>query len=88
MVGAEAEAVGHAAAHPGQRLKRLRRGANEDRRPELLAAGHRPRHAVLALDRRAAVDADDDLAVHDARPPRWTRTTTAPVTTRGPDRPT
>jgi hypothetical protein len=68
VVGAEAEAVGNAAAHPGQRLERLGRRADDHLRARVvLAAAQRPRDAVLALDRRAAVDADDGLPGHDAR---------------------
>ena len=67
VVVAEPEPFRHAGAHRGQRLERLGRGADEDRRAEVLPAGHRPRDAMLALDRRAAVHADDGLPGHDAR---------------------
>jgi hypothetical protein len=68
MVGAEAEALRQPGAHRGQRLERLRRRAEEHRRTEVLAAAaERPCDAMLALDRRAAVDADDGLPGHDAR---------------------
>jgi hypothetical protein len=36
-------------------------------RPEVISPGDRPGDAMLALDRRAAVHADDGLADHDAR---------------------
>ena len=67
MVGAEAEPLRHAGAQRGQRLERLGRGADEDRRAGVLPAGHGPRDVMLALDRRAAVHADDGLPDHDAR---------------------
>ena len=70
MVGAEAEALGHAAgAPPESAWNGLAAERTKTDGPSSSAgrATERPRDAMLALDRRTAVHADDGLADHDAR---------------------